>query len=330
MEKSLDVKLEDIRNNPSSNAFIIAYAADPDMGGGVATHPPNYSVYDFCDLLTEIVETKKVDVLLTSTSTMELLAKERHIFDSSPVTPAIRANDTTDLWGARGASYAKHPSRPFATTTIEEGQYGTLQPTPGQKPDCNLGLYSVTFNNDLDADWLSLERFKAFRIEAVEKGFRYFLEVFNPNVEDCGLAPEDISNYVIDQIARMLAGIPRASRPEFLKIAYNGPESMEALVNYDPSVVVGILGGPASTTYDSYKLISEAKKHGARVALFGRRIKGAEHPCAFADILRSVADDDVGPEEAVRAYHHELEKRDIEPHRSLGDDMMLETPALRH
>jgi hypothetical protein len=192
----------------------------------------------------------------------------------------------------------------------------------------NLGLYSVTFNNDLDADIVTLERFKAFRIEAARKGFKYFLEVFNPNVADCGLSSDEIPNFVNDHIARMLAGIPHASRPEFLKIAYNGPASMEALVAYDSQVVVGVLGGPASTTYDAYKLISEAKKYGARLALFGRRIKGAEDPLTFTRVLRKVADEEISPEEAVKVYHGELQKGGIAPHRELETDMVLHTPAL--
>ena len=262
MKKSLDVKLADIRirGNPNSDAFIIAYAADPDMSKGLATlTDATPSIQAYYDDLVDITEQAKIDVLLTSVSTMDVLAREKRLFDTSPVTPAVRANDTTDLWDATGAEYTSLPSRPFASPTIEEAQYGTLLPQPDQKPDIDLGLYSITFNNNLDTDWLSLMQFKAFRTEATRKGFRYFLEVFNPNVADCGLSAEDIPAYVNDQIARMLAGIPRASRPEFLKIAYNGPESMEALVNYDSTVVVGILGGPTSTTYDSFKLISEAK-----------------------------------------------------------------------
>lgn len=328
MQKTLDVKLKDLRTNPNSKAFIIAYAADPDMSWGVATLPKGTSIQSFCDGLADLVEQGKIDILLTSVSSMDRLARDRRIFDTSSVTPAVRANDTTDLWAARGGSYQKHPSRPFATTTIEEAQYGTLTPETDQTPDVNLGLYSVTFNNDLDADWYSLEQFKEFRIEAVQNDFRYFLEVFNPNVPDCGIPPEGIGNFVIDQIARMLAGIPRASRPEFLKIAYNGPESMEALVTYDADLIVGILGGVTSTTYDAYKLIADAKKCGARVALFGRRIKGAENPRAFVDTLRDVADGEVTPEEGVKVYRNTLEKLHITPARSLEDDMVLFTPGL--
>ena len=329
MKKSLDTKLADIRSNSNSDAFIIAYAADPDMSKGLATlTDATPTIQAYYDDLTDLTEQAKIDVLLTSVSTMDILAREKRLFDASTVTPAVRANDTTDLWDATGAAYTTLPSRPFASPTIEEAQYGTLLPQPDQKPDIDLGLYSITFNNDLDTDWLSMMQFKTFRTEATRKGFRYFLEVFNPNVADCGVRPEDISTYVNDQIARMLAGIPRASRPEFLKIAYNGPESMESLVNYDSTVVVGILGGPTSTTYDSFKLISEAKKHGARVALFGRRIKGAENPRAFVEVLRNVADGLVSPEEGVKIYRNALDKLGIAPLRNFEDDMVLFTPGL--
>ncbi len=329
MQKTLDAKLADIRQKPKNNTFIIAYAADADMSRGLATlDDRSGSMQTFCDELVTLVEQANIDILLASVANMDILAREKCIFDDSSVTPAVRANDTTDIWNARGSNYTHYPSKPFATTTIEEAQYGTLTPAPDQQPDINLGLYSVTFNNDLAADLHSLECFKAFRTEANTKDFKYFLEVFNPNVADCGIAPEQIPHFVNDQIARMLAGIPRASRPEFLKIAYNGPETMEALVSYDTSVIVGILGGTTSTTYDAYKLISEAKKHGSRLALFGRRIKGSEDPLAFLEVLRLVADGDTSPEEGVKLYRSKLEEKNIAAQRSLDDDMVLHTPGL--
>lgn len=328
MQKSMDSKLQDIRTNPHSKEFIICYAADPDMGAGINPVVGLYpSLRAYHENLAALVEQAKLDILLTSVSTMDVLAREWHIFERSPVTASIRANDATDIWSGRGFSYAKQPSRPFATTTIEEAQFGTLLPKPGQQPDLNLGLYSLTFNNDFESDWFALERLKEFRIEAVRKGFRYFIEVFNPNAP-VDLKPEVIPYFVNDCIARMLAGIPQPSRPEFLKIAYNGPKALEELVTYS-SVVVGILGGPASTTYDSYKLIAEAKKYGARVALFGRRIKDAADPLAFTEFLRAVADEQISPEEGVKAYHGALQTAGIPSKRSLQEDMVLQTPTLK-
>ena len=84
-------------------------------------------------------------------------------------------------------------------------------------------------------------------------------------------------------------------------MVYHGPKAMEELVRYDPHLIVGILGGSAGTTYDAFKLLAEAKKYGARVALFGRKINNAENQLAFIRFLRHIADGEISPEEAVKA-----------------------------
>jgi hypothetical protein len=105
---------------------------------------------------------------------------------------------------------------------------------------------------------------------------------------------------------------------------------MEELVHYDPHLVVGILGGSAGTTYDAFKLLSEAKKYGARVALFGRKINNAENQLAFVRFLRLIADGDITAEEAVRAYHGVLQRLKIMPQRSLEDDLRLQTNVMSY
>ncbi len=105
---------------------------------------------------------------------------------------------------------------------------------------------------------------------------------------------------------------------------------MEELVAYDPHLVVGILGGGAGTTYDAFKLIAEAQKYGARVALFGRKINNAECQLAFVEFLRRIVDGEVTPEEAVRAYHGVLEQLKIKPQRSLADDMQLQSGVMSY
>ncbi len=125
----------------------------------------------------------------------------------------------------------------------------------------NLGLYSVTFNNDVDLDRRTLEAYKAFRIEAEAKGFRHFLEVFDPNAAEH--PPADLGRFINDHIVRTLAGVTSRGRPLFLKIVYHGPAAMEALARYDRSLVVGILGGSAGTTFDAFHMLWEAKKYGA-------------------------------------------------------------------
>jgi hypothetical protein len=74
--------------------------------------------------------------VLTSASNGERPAADGSLGDD--VTLAVRANATTDIWNPRGGSY---PSRPFRTAD------------PGAvRPFCDLVLYSMTFNNDLDHD----------------------------------------------------------------------------------------------------------------------------------------------------------------------------------
>ncbi|MFO1093558.1 MAG: hypothetical protein U0992_09635 [Planctomycetaceae bacterium] len=54
----------------------------------------------------------------------------------------------------------------------------------------DLGLYSITFNNDCEVDLLALEAYKEFREEVERKGFRHFLEIFNPNLS--GAVPDEL------------------------------------------------------------------------------------------------------------------------------------------
>src|SRR4029453_2342406 len=100
-------------------------------------------------------------------------------------------------------------------------------PMPSERRlGANLGLYSITPNNSLEFDYVTLQAYKEFRLEAERKGFRHFLEVFDPNA--CGSAgPADRGRYNTDLIVRPLAGVPSSGGPLFLKIAYHGPRAME-------------------------------------------------------------------------------------------------------
>jgi hypothetical protein len=119
--------------------------------------------------------------------------------------------------------------------------------------------------------------------------------------------------------------VTSAGRPLFLKIPYNGPRALEELVAYDPHLVVGILGGSAGTTLDAFQLIHDAKRYGARVALYGRKINLSEHPLAFIAYLRRIVDGEITPVEAVKAYHGELKKAGLKPQRTLAKDLQLQT-----
>jgi hypothetical protein len=191
----------------------------------------------------------------------------------------------------------------------------------------DLGLYSITFTGDIDADVASLEAFREFRAEASANDFRYFLEVFNPNV--ARVAPELTPQFVNDAIVRCLAGLVEAERPRFLKIAYNGPRALEEIASFDPDLVVGVLGGGAGTTRDCFELIHQAEKYGARVALFGRKINLAESPLEIVRLMRVVADGDLTPSEAVEAYHDALRRERVTPIRDLDADSEITDAVLR-
>jgi hypothetical protein len=235
------------------------------------------------------------------------------------------------VWAVRHGCYTGEPAQPFRSATIDQIQCGKLEcdrPVDGF-PGANLGLYSVTFINELDQDRETLTAFKSFREEAERKQFRYFLEVFDPNVAS-GIAPEQLGEFINDNIIRSLAGVPESGRPLFLKIVYHGPRAMEELAQYDPNMVVGILGGSAGTTYDAFRLIHDAQKYGARVALFGRKINNAEHQLAFIEMLRLITDGRIAPEEAVRAYHSILEAKNIKPRLPLEKDLELTDQAMSY
>lgn len=340
MTTRMDAKLDNIRAGRYRRSdFMIADAKDADMGSGVTglgfvrsrdgAMRRHRTRQEFLDGIVEIIEQDIVDIMLVSASNLDELHR-RGAFRNGAVKPAIRANDTTDCWGAiRHGKYATHPSRPFATAAVPRVMFGGAEPAQGTPvTGTDLGLYSLTFVNDLETDVAALWQFKAFRGEAAKYGFRYFLEVFNPNI-DTGLTPEQTGEFVNDSILRCLAGVSAPDRPLFLKIPFNGPKALEELASFDSTLVVGILGGGAGTTRDTFELLYQAEKYGGRLALFGRKINLAEQPLALVSLMRQVADGTISPEEAVRAYHGELQKAGIRPARALEDDRVITEAALK-
>jgi hypothetical protein len=217
--KSLDKKLKTIAAGKyKPKDFILADAKDPDYAFGVkGTGAHDYldqsgkhrSIPEFRQTIRDIVKQKQMDVMLGAVSNMERLIEEG-LFDKSGVTPAIRANDTTDIWHPRAGAYAKEPSRPWRTANLAY-----------VAKFCDLGLYSVTFNNILERDLDTVTQYREFRHDAVKHKFRHFLEIFNPNAPQ-NLSAEAMPFYVNDMIMRVLAGMAKAERPLFLKMPFNG------------------------------------------------------------------------------------------------------------
>src|SRR5437868_15216425 len=133
--KSLDSKLSAIKANPAGRAFIIADAKDADMAFGVkAPGPRSYlarrgerparfspeiwtrgefgyrNLPEFLDIIREVVHQELVDIMLMSAYVSEQLTIKEDLFKHSHVTPAARANDTTDVWAVRHGCYTAEPA----------------------------------------------------------------------------------------------------------------------------------------------------------------------------------------------------------------------------
>jgi len=90
-----------------------------------------------------------------------------------------------------------------------------------------------------------------------------------------------------------------------------------------------VLGVGAGTTRDTFELLSQAERYGARVALFGRKINLAEAPLEIVRLMRQVVDGTVQPKEAVKAYHGELQKRKLKAIRPLEVDSEITEAVLK-
>ena len=324
-KKLLETKLAAIRSGAyKPTDFIIADAKDGDIAFGATAPGPDPDRPGrfkpraaHLQAIREMTRSGLVDIMLMSASTAERLSDEG-VFAKSRGTPAIRLNDATDIWAARGGSYQRDPARDHRTARLDQVKRIT-----------DLGLYSVTFSNQTLVDLANAEAYTRFRVEAREQKVRHFLEVFNPAF-DIGLKGADLGAFINDDILRTLAGVMTADYPLFLKLQYNGPRAMEELAAYDPGkLIVGILGGAKGTTRDTFELVSKAERYGARVALFGRKIYRAEVPLDLVRLMRAVVERELGPEEAVSVYHDGLARAGIKPATPLSRDRKITEAVLR-
>ncbi|MEP1208047.1 MAG: hypothetical protein ABJM29_18195 [Rhizobiaceae bacterium] len=306
--------------------FIIADAKDADMGGGIngvgfavddREKARAKTAADYQASMQEMIAAGLVDIMLTSMTSAEQLAAD-NAYANSDITPAIRLNDTTDIWGLRGGTYQDKPALPFRTAQLDQA-----------RKLCALGLYAITFYNDRDLDVATLNAYSTFRQQADDADMQHFLEVFNPAFQ-INTPDTDLGHYVNDSITRCLAGVAASNRPLFLKMQYNGARAMEELASFDPAkLIVGVLGGAAGTTRDTFELVAQTERFGGRVALFGRKIYTAEDSVELVRLMRTVIEEGLQPLEAVRLYHDSLDKKGISAVRPLDDDCQVTDPILR-
>ena len=327
--KLLDKKLKKIKNGTFTlKDFIIADAKDADMGFGIQA-PGNIrdlkgvktnnflNKEDYIKKIVKMTRSELVDVMLMSASTAEKTFK-MNLFKNSKVTPAIRFNDSSDIWALRHGNYNKKFGHPFRTSRLDL-----------IKKYCNLGLYAITFCNDRDLDIYTLNKYKEFRIEANKYKFKHFLEVFNPN-QSIGLNHKELGKYINDCIIKTLAGVVELEMPLFLKIVFNGKAAIEELANYDPkNLIVGVLGGSKGTTRDTFELVKQSSQSGAKVALFGRKINLSEDPQMLVYLMREVVNSNITTKDAVKKYHSDLKRKKLFADTKLEDDIEITEKSLR-
>src|SRR3954470_9222726 len=132
MIKSLDRKLAAIHADPNCREFILADAKDADMALGLGAPGKSPEMHagevrfktleEYREQMRLITRQGLVDIMLMSASTNHALTFGERLFDDSPVTPAIRANDTSDIHLARGSVYTQSAARPFRTASIDHAQ----------------------------------------------------------------------------------------------------------------------------------------------------------------------------------------------------------------
>jgi hypothetical protein len=324
--RSLDRKLANIKaGRYTPDDFIIADAKDGDIGFGRASPVPDPNDPSrftpratHLQNIRDMTQSGLVDIMLMSASTAERLSNEG-LFKGSDVTPAIRLNDTTDIWSARGGRYREEPSRHHRTARVDQA-----------RDIVDLGLYSVTFSNQRDIDAENAEAYSAFRAEAAAHKMRHFLEVFNPAFDIRLSGKADMGAFINDNIVRTLAGVDGSGLPEV-------PEAAVQRAARDGGA--GLLRpGPSDRRHP--RRSSRYCPRYVRVAEPGRALRRPRRPLRPQDSPRRVAarhrppdarsrGPERDPREAVKAYHGALQNKKIRATRELSDDIQLTEEPLK-
>ncbi len=226
MQKSLDQKIAAIHADPSgSKDFILADAKDADMAFGIGSPGKSPEMHagegrmrtlaEYREQIRQITQQGLVDIMLMSASTSDVLTiqertvrqfarhaggpGERHDrYFCRPRQPLHRRAIAAVSYGT-GRSHSMRPRRLRRRRTLARRELGPLQRHVQQPPRPTKSL-----------PWL--KSIAKFREEAERKGFRHFLEVFDPNAP-AGLDATSTPGFVNDCIARTLAGVAQAGRP---------------------------------------------------------------------------------------------------------------------
>lgn len=262
---------------------------------------------EFLQLMRQIARDGYVDALLMTPADAEVLAVEERLFEEIPVTPIVRMNAETNIWNPRHGQYRSDLSLPFQTVSVADARYCEKLMCSARDCHVGIGLYSITLNNDVSADARTLNAYLTFAAEVGKTpGFDHLLEVFLPNVNLPGMDDMARGQYVADSIVRTMSYLRKHQRPLFIKTEYTGREVWEELTRFDPTLVIGALGGPRRSARHTLQLAYDVTEYGGKVILFGRAVFTEESPRLIAKMLRAVLDRAKTPEEAHAEYQREV------------------------
>lgn len=261
---------------------------------------------EFIQLCRDLTQDGFIDGCLLTPADAEALAVDERMFANTPVTPMVRLNAETSIWSPRYGEYRHRPAQPFTTVQVNaqapEAAYCT---TLGDALECHvrIGLYSITLNNDVEADRRTLLEYLNFAREVGNHPqFDHFLEVFLPNVQLPGLDYEKRGQYVADSIVRTMSYLKKHQRPRFIKTEYTGAATWKELCEFDRDLIIGALGGARINTRKTLDLAYNVAVNGGRATLFGRTIFEDDNPRAICKALRAVLDRRQTVDEAYAAY----------------------------
>jgi len=266
---------------------------------------------EFLQLCRDLTADGAIDGCLLTPADAEQLAVEEGLFRSTPITPLVRLNAETSIWNPRHGQYQHQRAQPFTTVSFgaewPETAYCTTSTNTtlsgGLECHVRLGLYSITLNNDVEADRRTLLAYLEFaRSVAEHPQFEHFLEVFLPNVNLPGMDNEKRGQYVADSIVRTLSWLQKHQRPRFIKTAYTTAATWKELCDFDPTLIIGALGGARVSARKTMELAHNVATNGGRAILFGRSIFDDENPRAMCRALRAVLDRTASVDEAFLTY----------------------------
>ena len=98
---------------------------------------------EFLDIIREVTHRGLIDIMLMSAYVNEQLTIKEGLFKNSHVTPAARANDTTDVWAVRHGCYTREPVQTFRSASIDhipmrkaQNVNGMAMKSPAQTSGC--------------------------------------------------------------------------------------------------------------------------------------------------------------------------------------------------